>query len=93
MIETIVKDKIPHNHSITIAIFTNTEDARFYPKMMGCLLYTSIFRNKRCILEFCGDKCSYGNFKLLCNSIFRKSMYAMEKRSSIEGGRVNVRKN
>lgn len=35
VIETIVKDKIPHNHSITIAIFTNTEDARFYPKMMG----------------------------------------------------------
>lgn len=35
VIETIVKDNIPHNHSITIAIFTNTEDARFYPKLMG----------------------------------------------------------
>lgn len=35
VIETIVKDNIPHNHSITIAIFTNTEEARFYPKLMG----------------------------------------------------------
>lgn len=35
VIETIVKQKIPHDHSITIAVFTNTEDARFYPKLMG----------------------------------------------------------
>lgn len=35
VIETIVKGNIHHNHSITIAIFTNTEDDRFYPKRMS----------------------------------------------------------
>nr|WP_321026389.1 amidohydrolase [Clostridium neonatale] len=34
-IETIVKEKIPHRHSITLVVWTNTKGARFYPPLMA----------------------------------------------------------
>lgn len=33
-VETIVKDKIPHRHPITVMVWTNEEGARFEPAMM-----------------------------------------------------------
>lgn len=33
--ETIVKDKIPHKHPITVVVWTNEEGARFEPAMMS----------------------------------------------------------
>ncbi len=33
--ETIVKDKIPHRHPITVVVWTNEEGARFEPAMMS----------------------------------------------------------
>ncbi|MGI6012574.1 MAG: Zn-dependent hydrolase [Ruminococcus sp.] len=35
MAETIVKDKIPHRHPITLAVWTNEEGSRFDPCMMS----------------------------------------------------------
>lgn len=34
-VETIVKDKIPHRHPITVVVWTNEEGARFEPAMMS----------------------------------------------------------
>lgn len=34
MAETIVREKIPHRHPITVAVWTNEEGARFEPAMM-----------------------------------------------------------
>ena len=33
--ETIVKEKIPHRHPITVIVWTNEEGARFEPAMMS----------------------------------------------------------
>ena len=34
-VETIVTDKIPHRHPITVVVWTNEEGARFEPAMMS----------------------------------------------------------
>ncbi|HHW67819.1 MAG TPA: Zn-dependent hydrolase [Epulopiscium sp.] len=35
VVETIVKEKIPHRHPITVVVWTNEEGARFEPAMMS----------------------------------------------------------
>lgn len=43
VIETIVKEKIPHRHPITVMIWTNEEGARFDPAMMSSGVITGKF--------------------------------------------------
>ncbi len=42
-IETIVKEKIPHRHPITLMVWTNEEGARFEPAMMSSGVLTGKF--------------------------------------------------
>lgn len=41
--ETIVKEKIPHRHPITVVVWTNEEGARFEPAMMSSGVITGKF--------------------------------------------------
>ncbi len=41
--ETIIKDKIPHRHPLTVVVWTNEEGARFEPAMMSSGVITGKF--------------------------------------------------
>ena len=46
--ETIVTEKIPHRHPITVMIWTNEEGARFDPAMMSSGVITGKFDKAKC---------------------------------------------
>lgn len=53
--ETIVTDKIPHRHPITVVIWTNEEGARFEPAMMSSGVITGKFDKAKMLASVAKD--------------------------------------
>lgn len=54
-VETIVTDKIPHRHPITVVIWTNEEGARFEPAMMSSGVITGKFDKAKMLASVAKD--------------------------------------
>lgn len=57
--ETIVKEKIPHRHPITVVVWTNEEGARFEPAMMSSGVICGKFDKTAMLASVAKDKPSY----------------------------------
>ena len=57
--ETIVKEKIPHRHPITVIVWTNEEGARFEPAMMSSGVITGKFEKAAMLKSFAKDVPGY----------------------------------
>ena len=55
VLETIVKEKIPHRHPITAVVWTNEEGARFEPAMMSSGVITGKFSKETMLLSEAKD--------------------------------------
>ena len=53
--ETIISDKIPHKHPITVVIWTNEEGARFEPAMMSSGVITGKFDKAKMLASVAKD--------------------------------------
>jgi N-carbamoyl-L-amino-acid hydrolase len=57
--ETIVREKIPHRHPITVMIWTNEEGARFEPAMMSSGVICGKFDKEAMLASVAKDKPGY----------------------------------
>jgi N-carbamoyl-L-amino-acid hydrolase len=57
--ETIVKEKIPHRHPITVMVWTNEEGARFEPAMMSSGVLCGKFDKAAMLASVAKDKPGY----------------------------------
>ena len=57
--ETIVTEKIPHRHPITIVVWTNEEGARYEPAMMSSGVLTGKFEKAAMLKSFAKDVPGY----------------------------------
>lgn len=57
--ETIVKEKIPHKHPITVVVWTNEEGARFEPAMMSSGVICGKFDKAAMLASVAKDKPGY----------------------------------
>lgn len=56
VVETIVKEKIPHRHPITVVVWTNEEGARFEPAMMSSGVICGKFNKADMLASIAKDK-------------------------------------
>jgi len=68
--ETIVKEKIPHRHPITVVVWTNEEGARFEPAMMSSGVICGKFDKAEMLASEAKDIPGYTFGKALENSGF-----------------------
>ncbi len=59
MAETIVKEKIPHKHPITVVVWTNEEGARFEPAMMSSGVLCGKFKKEDMLASQAKDQPGY----------------------------------
>ncbi len=69
--ETIVKDKIPHRHPITVVVWTNEEGARFEPAMMSSGVICGKFDKAKMLASEAKDIPGYPFGEALENSGFK----------------------
>ena len=81
--ETIVRDKIPHKHPITLAIWTNSEGARFKPIMMGSGVITGKYSKSEIM---CSVSTDFEDGGMTFGEALEESGYAgdLENRASAE---------
>ena len=81
--ETIVRDKIPHKHPITLAIWTNSEGARFKPIMMGSGVITGKYSKSEIM---CSVSTDFEDGGMTFGEALEESGYAgaVENRASAE---------
>lgn len=58
-VETIVREKIPHRHPLTVVVWTNEEGARFEPAMMSSGVLTGKFDKAAMLASEAKDKPGY----------------------------------
>ncbi|HCD44542.1 MAG TPA: Zn-dependent hydrolase, partial [Lachnoclostridium sp.] len=71
MAETIVKEKIPHRHPITVIVWTNEEGARFEPAMMSSGVICGKFDKETMLASQAKDIPGYTFGDALGNSGFK----------------------
>lgn len=59
-VETIVAEKIPHKHPITVVVWTNEEGARFDPAMMSSGVITGKFKKEDMLQSTDVEGCTFG---------------------------------
>jgi beta-ureidopropionase / N-carbamoyl-L-amino-acid hydrolase len=69
--ETIVKEKIPHRHPITVVVWTNEEGARFEPAMMSSGVICGKFDKETMLASVAKDKPGYTFGEALAASGYR----------------------
>ncbi len=70
-VETIVKEKIPHRHPITVVVWTNEEGARFEPAMMSSGVICGKFDKAEMLASEAKDIPGYTFGEALENSGFK----------------------
>lgn len=71
--ETIVKEKIPHRHPLTVVVWTNEEGARFEPAMMCSGILCGKFREEEMLAVEANDMPGYTFAQALEESGYRGS--------------------
>lgn len=74
MVETIVKEKVPHRHPITVIVWTNEEGARFEPAMMSSGVICGKFHKQAMLASQAKDIPGYTFGDALDKSGYKGSM-------------------
>jgi beta-ureidopropionase / N-carbamoyl-L-amino-acid hydrolase len=71
--ETIVKEKVPHRHPITVIVWTNEEGARFEPAMMSSGVITGKFDKAVMLKSYAKDVAGFSFAEALEKSGYKGS--------------------